>query len=65
MSGDLAAVDRAIKIIHERASLLKLGEAGAENVTNNTVVIAGTSEEYINALRAYSTAPLAIESAEG
>lgn len=61
MSGDLAAVREARGIIHERAALLNLGDMSTTNITNNTVVIAGTSPEYIEALKAYATAPLAIE----
>jgi len=63
ISGDLAAVDRVVKIIQTRARLLGLEDGVVANVVNNTVVVAGTSPEYIEALRAYAhaTTPLAIE----
>jgi hypothetical protein len=61
MSGDLPAIDRVIKIIHERASLLNLNDGVTTSVTNNTVVVAGTGPDYIAALQAYARTPLAIE----
>lgn len=63
VSGDLAAVDRVVKIIQTRARLLGLEDGALAQVVNNTVVVSGTSPEYIEALRAYAHAhtPLAIE----
>lgn len=61
MSGDLPAIDRALRIIQQRAKLLGLEDITVTNITNNTVVVAGTGPEYIEALKAYSRQPLAIE----
>lgn len=51
VSGDLAAVDRVIKIIAERSKLLGLHNANTTAVTNNTIVVQGGTDEYIAALR--------------
>jgi hypothetical protein len=61
VSGDLAAVDRALKVIQARAKLLGLEDMTVNNITNNTVVIAGSGDDYVAALRAYANTPAAIE----
>lgn len=60
MSGDLAAVREARMIIHDRAAMLNLGDMSGVNVTNNTVVVAGNTAEYIEALKAYANHSLEI-----
>jgi len=62
-SGDLAAIDRVIKIIQTRAKLLGLEDAVTMTVTNNTVVVAGAGPDYIAALQAYARTPLEITEA--
>jgi len=62
INGDLKAVETALKIIQTRAKVLGLDNVQSATVTNNTIVVAGTSEEYINALRQAAQKPLMIES---
>jgi len=63
ISGDLRAVETVLKIISTRAKLLGLDDITINNITNNTVVIAGNGPDYVEALKAFatSTAPLEIE----
>lgn len=51
ITGDLQAIDRALKIIAERAKLLGLYNPATTAVTNNTIVVQGGTDEYIAALR--------------
>lgn len=51
IGGDLKAVETTLKIIQARAKVLGLDNIQTTSVTNNTIVVAGTSEEYIAALR--------------
>jgi orotate phosphoribosyltransferase-like protein len=51
LGGELRAVDQILRIITTRAKILGLENAVTNNVTNNTVVVAGNSEEYIAALQ--------------
>ena len=51
LGGELRAVDQILRIITTRAKILGLEHATTNNVTNNTVVVAGNSEEYIAALQ--------------
>lgn len=51
LGGELRAVDTILKIITTRAKILGLENAVASTVTNNTVVVAGNSDEYIAALQ--------------
>lgn len=51
MGGDLRAVDTALRIITTRAKILGLENAVAATVTNNTIVVAGNTDEYIAALQ--------------
>lgn len=57
MTGDTKAIDTALRIINTRAKLMGLEElsVGGANITNNTVVVAGNSEEFIRSLKAVST----------
>lgn len=57
MTGDTKAVDSALKIIGMRAKLLGL-EALTQvsgTVTNNTVVVTGSTEEFIHSLKLVDT----------
>lgn len=64
MEGTTQSVTAALAIIAMRVKLLNLETVAAAAVTNNTVVVAGTSAEYIAALRSVAdgTARAAIES---
>lgn len=57
MTGDTKAVDSALKIISMRAKLLGLEALTqtAGNVTNNTVVVTGNTEEFIHSLKLVDT----------
>lgn len=50
-SGDIRAVEAALKIIQARSKVLGLDNITGNTVTNNTIVVAGTSEQYVDALR--------------
>jgi hypothetical protein len=53
MTGDTKAVDSALKVINTRAKLLglELLTQTSGNVTNNTVVVTGNSEDFIKSLK--------------
>lgn len=51
VTGDIRAVEAALKIIQARSKVLGLDNISNSTVTNNTIVVAGTSEQYVNALR--------------
>lgn len=51
MQGEPSAVNNARQIILARAKLLGLDER-VTNITNNTVVVAGDTQEYVNSLEA-------------
>lgn len=51
LGGDLKAVETTLKIIQARAKVLGLDNIQTTSVTNNTIVVAGTSEEYVAALK--------------
>ena len=51
LGGDLRAVDAVLRIITTRAKILGLENATASTVTNNTIVVAGNTDEYIAALQ--------------
>lgn len=51
IGGELRAVDAILRIISTRAKILGLEDATASTVTNNTIVVAGSTDEYIAALR--------------
>lgn len=52
MAGDTKAVDSALKVINTRMKLLGLDTpTQGQQVTNNTVVVAGSSEEFIQRLQ--------------
>ncbi|CAB4194596.1 hypothetical protein UFOVP1264_51 [uncultured Caudovirales phage] len=51
IGGDIKAVETALRIIQARAKVLGLENVTTSTVTNNTIVVAGTSEEYVSALR--------------
>lgn len=53
LSGNIRAVEAVLKIIGQRAKLLGLEAATVENV-NQTVVVAGDSRAYIEALKSIS-----------
>lgn len=57
MTGDTKAVDSALKIISMRSKLLGLEALTqtAGNVTNNTVVVTGNTEEFIHSLKLVDT----------
>lgn len=50
-AGDTRAVETILKLILARVKLLGLDMTPEMSVQNNTLVVAGTSEEYIAALR--------------
>ena len=54
MTGDTKAVDSALRVINTRAKLLglELLSQTAGNVTNNTVVVTGNTEDFIRSLKA-------------
>lgn len=52
MRGDLQAVRTAIQVILARAKVLGLDAIPDTSITNNTLVVTGSSEEYVAALRA-------------
>lgn len=54
LSGDLKAIDTSIKIINTRAKLLGLEQVSQTNVTQQTILIRGTKEEFIEGLQAVS-----------
>jgi hypothetical protein len=51
IGGDIKAVETALRIIQARAKVLGLDNMPVNTVTNNTIVVAGTPEEYVSALR--------------
>lgn len=51
VGGDIRAVEAALKIIQARSKVLGLDNITTGTVTNNTIVVAGTSEEYVAALQ--------------
>lgn len=58
---DVRAGEFALKLILARVKLLNLEEAAAADVATRTVIIGGTSEEYIAALRQLAGPARAIE----
>ena len=52
MQGNLRAMDMALRIIMARAKVLQLDTIPETSITNNTLVVSGSSEEYVAALRA-------------
>jgi len=61
ISGDLRAVETVLKIISTRAKLLGLDDITINNITNNTVVIAGNGPDYVEALKAFATSTALLE----
>ena len=59
MSGDAKAVDAALKVIDRRIKLLGLDEAVQANITANTIVVPGSSADYVAALRGVVTREIA------
>lgn len=57
VGGDLKAIEIALKIIQSRTKVLGLDNMPTNTVTNNTIVVTGTSEEYITALRRVQEIP--------
>lgn len=51
MMGDTKAVDSALKVITTRAKLLGLDQQQEVTVNNNTVLVSGSSEEFIQRLQ--------------
>jgi hypothetical protein len=58
IGGDRQAIETALKIIQARAKVLGLETIPTNTVTNNTIVVAGTSEEYVAALKRVSELPI-------
>jgi len=58
VGGDRQAIETALKIIQARAKVLGLETIPSSTVTNNTIVVAGTSEEYVAALKRVSELPI-------
>lgn len=52
MQGNLRAMDMALRIIMARAKVQQLDVIPDTSITNNTLVVTGSSEEYVAALRA-------------
>jgi len=52
LGGNIRAAEFVLKVIMDRAKLQQLDAIPETNVTNNTLVVAGSSEEYVAALRA-------------
>jgi hypothetical protein len=58
ITGDIKAAEYVLKVIQSRVRTLGLEtNVQTEKVTNNTIVVSGTPEEYINALRRVSELP--------
>lgn len=64
ISGDRQAVETALKIIQARAKVLGLDNMPTSTITNNTIVVAGTSEEYVAALRRVAELPVIVDQGE-
>jgi len=52
MQGNLRMMDMALRIIMARAKVQQLDVIPDTSITNNTLVVTGSSEEYVAALRA-------------
>lgn len=52
MAGSTRAIESILRIIQTRAKLLGLDSIPDTTITNNTLVVTGSSEEYVAALRA-------------
>lgn len=52
MTGDTRSIDAVLKVITVRTRLLGLDDASGKQVTNNTIVVPGSSVEYVAALKA-------------
>lgn len=52
MRGDIRAGEFALKVIMARIKALQLDAIPETTITNNTLVVTGSSEEYVAALRA-------------
>jgi hypothetical protein len=50
MTGDLKAIDTCIRVMGHRAKLLGL-EYREETVVNRTIVVAGSTEQYVQTLK--------------
>lgn len=61
MDGDTRAVAEAVKIIAQRAKLLGLEEATVDN-RNQTIIVTGTSDEYIRSLKEVAARSVEVES---
>jgi len=58
LMGDVKAIETVLKISAMRTKILGIDNNQASNVTNNTIVVSGTSEEYVNALRKVAELPV-------
>lgn len=56
MGGDSRSIQVILKIIETRAKLLGLDQTHTTNITSNTIVVPGTSHEYVAALRGVTEA---------
>jgi hypothetical protein len=54
LSGDLKAIETSLKIINTRAKLLGLEQIQVGSVTNQTILIRGNKEEFVESLKAVS-----------
>lgn len=54
LMGDLKAIETSIRIINMRSKLLGLEQLPATNVTQQTILVRGTKEEFIEGLQAVS-----------
>lgn len=61
ISGDLRAVETILKISDRRLRILGLDGSQTNSVTNNTIVVAGTGDEYLAALKRIADTPKVID----
>lgn len=57
VTGDIKAAEYVLKVIQSRVKVLGLENNQAASVTNNTIVVSGTPEEYVSALKRISEIP--------
>jgi hypothetical protein len=57
VTGDIKAAEYVLKVIQSRVKVLGLENNQVASVTNNTIVVSGTPEEYVSALKRISEIP--------
>jgi uncharacterized protein (DUF1501 family) len=61
LAGDIKAVETILKISDRRLRILGLDGSQTNSITNNTIVVAGTGDEYLSALKRIAETPKIIE----